>query len=306
MLDPGARRLLDGLSARGVTDIETWPMARRRAVTASVVDLAGPGQVAEAVDEVGIPGPGGTIPARVYRPARGGSRPIVVYFHGGGWTTGDLETGDATCRALAAGADAVVVNVGYRLAPETPFPAGCDDAYAATRWAQNHAAQIGGDAARLAVAGESAGGNLAAATSLRFRDEALPPLRFQLLIYPALDSSMSLPSYSAFESGYFLTRTLMAASWAEYAGTRLDDPYASPMYAEDLRGLPPALVICAEFDPLRDEGEAYARRLCAAGVQARASCYPGMIHGFVSMAGVFDDAIAAVDECVVALREALR
>lgn len=281
-------------------------MARRRAVTAGVVDLAGPGQVVEAVDEIAIPGSGGILPARVYRPARGGSRPIIVYFHGGGWTTGDLDVGDATCRALAAGADAVVVNAGYRLAPEAPFPAGCDDAYAATRWAQDHADQIGGDAARAAVAGESAGGNLAAATALRYRDEGRPPLRLQVLIYPALDSAMSAPSYKEFESGYFLTRKLMAASWVEYAGERLDDPYASPMHAPDLRGLPPALVIGAEFDPLRDEGEGYARRLRDAGVQARATRYRGMIHGFLSMATVFDEANAALEECIVALREALR
>jgi acetyl esterase len=279
-------------------------MARRRAVTARVADLAGPGQIVEAVDEAEIPGPGGTLAARIYRPSRRGSRPIVIYFHGGGWTTGDLDIGDATCRALATGADAVVVNVDYRLAPEAPFPAGCDDAYAATRWAHDHADQIGGDPARVAVAGESAGGNLAAATAIRFRDEGLSPLRFQLLIYPALDSSMSSPSYNAYESGYFLTRELMAASWAEYAGERLDNSYASPMHAADLGGLPPALVISAEFDPLRDEGETYVQRLCDDGGQASATRYPGMIHGFLGMAAIFDDASLAVDECVAALREA--
>jgi acetyl esterase len=279
-------------------------MARRRAVTAGVADLSGPRQAVETIDEIEIPGPGGALPARIYRPATPGSLPIVMYFHGGGWTTGNLEIGDATCRALATGADVVVVNVGYRLAPEAPFPAACDDAHAATRWAQTHADQIGGDGTHVAVAGESAGGNLAAVTSMRFRDEKLPPLRFQLLIYPALDSSMSSQSYHACGTGHFLTRELMAASWAEYTEGRLDDPYVSPMHAGDLAGLPPALVISAEFDPLRDEGAAYAQRLCDAGVRATATCSQGMIHGFVGMAALFDEANLAVEECVVALRQA--
>jgi acetyl esterase len=242
----------------------------------------------------------------VYRPAAQAPLPILVYFHGGGWTTGNLDIGDATCRALANGVEAVVVNVDYRLAPEAPFPAAADDAYDATRWVSENAGALNVDGERVAICGESAGGNLAAVTALRFRDEGRRAPRFQLLFYPALDSSMATTSYEDLGTGYLLTRDLMAAAWDEYATGRLHEPYVSPLVEPDFRGVAPALVISAEFDPLRDEGTLYVKRLRASGVPAREACYPRMIHGFVGMGSLFDEAKQAIAEAVEALREAFR
>ncbi|MBN1532007.1 MAG: alpha/beta hydrolase, partial [Spirochaetes bacterium] len=216
-----------------------------------------------------IPVPGGTIPVRIYLPRRGTPLPVVVYYHGGGWFMGNIDTHDGICRLLAQRSEAAVVSVGYRLAPEYTFPAAAEDAYAGLLWAQAHAATFGGDGSRMAVMGDSAGGNLAAAVALMARDRKGPTLSYQVLVYPVTDAaSTDTGSYRAFASGYYLTKKYMEKFIALYLPDPKDrrDPRVSPLMAEDLSGLPPATVFTAEFDILRDEGEAYAGRLEAAGV----------------------------------------
>lgn len=256
-------------------------------------------------------GPSGPVPLRVYTPVgaeleAGVLRPLVVYLHGGGFTIGSPQSHDVVCRQLADGAGAVVVSADYRLAPEHPYPAALDDAYAATVWAAAEAGRLGVDPARLAVAGDSAGGNLAAAIALRARDTGGPAIAFQLLVYPCLDPAGSYPSMAENAEGYLLTRDTMAWFWANYLGATADpaDPYVSPLAAPDLAGLPPALVITAEFDPLRDEGEAYAARLASAGVPVTASCYGGLVHTFWGMAAMWPKAGDAMAEACAALRSA--
>ncbi|WP_214317484.1 alpha/beta hydrolase [Nonomuraea sediminis] len=229
----------------------------------------------------------GDIPIRVYRPDGGqGPLPVVVFFHGGGWSICTLDTHDWVCRTLCGGAGAVVVSVDYRLAPEHPYPAAVEDAYAATVWVHEHAAELGADPARLAVAGDSAGGNLAAVTCLKARDLAGPPIRFQLLIYPATDAAQDSASCRENATGYFLTADHMAWFWDSYQPdrSRRAEPYSSPIHA-DLGDLPPALVITAEHDPLRDEGEEYGRLLRKAGTQAETVRFDGMFHSFFTLAG---------------------
>ncbi len=262
-----------------------------------------------SVEDRTIPGPAGDLPVRVYVPTDApGPRPALVYFHGGGWVIGDLDTHDGTCRAVAAASGVTVVSVDYRLAPEHPFPAAFDDCVAATRWVADNAAELDVDPGRLAVGGDSAGGNLAAAVALALRDGG-PPLRFQLLVYPVTDGSLSRPSIDENGEGYFLTKDTMAWFWNHYMGDVdcTQEPLASVLHCADgaLPGLPPALVITAEFDPLRDEGEAYAERLRAAGVPCEASRYDGVIHGFFSMGDAIPEGKAAIDEAGEALRRAL-
>jgi len=244
------------------------------------------------------------LPMRVYWPVveDRGKLPIVVYFHGGGWVIGSIASHDGICRALAAEVGAVVVSVGYRLGPEHRFPAAVDDALLATRWVSEHAAELGGDPSRLAVAGDSAGGNLAATTALQLRDR----VRFQLLVYPVTDLTLQHASYRHFAEGFLLTRAAMEwfiAHWVDESQQR--NPLASPLFVEDLRGAPPATILTAGFDPLRDEGRAYAARLRDAGVPVDDRLYPSLIHGFFSMAGAIDAAAAAFDDAVAALRRGL-
>jgi acetyl esterase len=210
---------------------------------------------------------------------------LVVYYHGGGWVLGDLETHDATCRRLANASDCIVVAVDYRLAPEHKFPAAVEDCYAAALWAAENAASLGVDAARVAVAGDSAGGNLAAVVSLLAKQRGGPPLAHQALIYPVTDFDFQRPSYQENAEGYLLTRQAMEWFWRQYLNDDAEgaDPLASPLRAPDLRGLPPATVITAEYDPLRDEGEVYAERLAQAGVPTTCVRYLGQIHGFISL-----------------------
>jgi acetyl esterase len=266
-------------------------------------------EMASVLDRT-IPGPGGDLPIRIYVPTdEPGPRPVLVYFHGGGWVIGDLDTHDGTCRALAAASGATIVSVDYRLAPEHPFPAAFDDCVAATRWVADNAAELGCDAGCLAVGGDSAGGNLAAAVALALQDGG-PPLRFQLLVYPVTDGTLSRPSIDENAEGYFLTKDTMAWFWNHYVGEggdRTGEPRASVLHCADsaLPGLPPALVITAEFDPLRDEGEAYAERMRAAGVPVETSRYDGVIHGFFSMGDAIPEGKAAMDEAGEALRRAL-
>ena len=243
---------------------------------------------------------------RVYRPAADGTFPVLVYFHGGGWVIGGLDTHDGTCRLLCRDAGCVVVSVDYRLAPEHRYPAAAEDCYAATQWLADHASEIGIDPARIAVGGDSAGGNLAAAVALMARDRGTPTLAFQLLIYPVTDADFTRGSYIDNAEGYFLTTASMEWFWGHYVpdeATR-SEAYCAPQQAKDLAGLPPALVLTAEFDPLRDEGEAFAARLKEAGVATTVTRYDGMIHGFFSMTGLAKAALDAVAESVAALRGA--
>jgi acetyl esterase len=252
----------------------------------------------------------GTIPVRVYRPPGAGEgqglpvMPVVVYFHGGGFVLCGLDSHDSICRMICAGAGAIVVSVDYRLAPEHPYPAAVDDAYAATRWVHEHAAELGGDPGKLVVAGDSAGGNLATVTCLKARDEGGPPIRLQVLVYPATDAAQDRPSHAENGEGYFLTSAHMRWYWDCYQPdhARRAEPYSSPINA-DLAGLPPALVITAEHDPLRDEGEAYADLLGKAGVETESVRYAGMFHAFFGLGGLLPAAKEAEERVCAVIRE---
>jgi acetyl esterase len=261
--------------------------------------------VVYSVADTTIEGPAGPIPVRIYRPSAAPA-PVHVHFHGGGWVIGDLDTHDRDCREICAGADCIVVAVDYRLAPEHIFPAAPEDCYAALCWATANKGLLGGLPGPVSVGGDSAGGNLAAAVALMARDRNGPAIAMQLLIYPVIDATMESESYRDNADGYLLSRTMMAWFWDLYCPD-VDlraDPLASPITAEDLSTLPPALVMTAEFDPLRDEGEAYAQRLKAAGVEVEVRRFDGLVHGFFSQAGIIEAAREGVDLAVQALRKA--
>jgi acetyl esterase len=254
---------------------------------------------------------GGSIPLRVYRPAGVPDTtrlPAYVYFHGGGWVIGDLNTHDVVCRQLTAASGTSVVSVDYRLAPEHKFPAAADDAWAATQWTVAHAAELGLDAGRLAVGGDSAGGNLAAVVALMARDAGGPAIALQVLIYPVTDVVRESRTYADFADGYMLTRDSMRWFIAHYLRSKDDarDWRVSPLRAPSLAGLPPALIVTAGFDPLRDEGEQYAGRLRDAGVMVDYVCYGGMVHGFLGMGKLIDTAGRAIALIGTSLRQALR
>ncbi len=282
--------------------------AEARAVRNPIIKghLGPPEEVARVEDRLIAAGEA-EIPIRVYTPFGRGPWPVVVYFHGGGWVVGDLETHDSLCRALTNGVGAVVVAVDYRLAPEHKFPAAVEDAYAATGWAADNATGIGGDPHRLAVAGDSAGGNLAAAVCLMARDRGGPAIGYQLLVYPVMDlSSLDTETYRDYADAFILTKDGMAYFIGHYLRRAEDalDPYASPLLAEDLSGLPPALIITAQYDVLTSEGRAYAERLRRAGVEATYSEYPGVIHLFFGMSAL-DRSQNGLDEAFAALKTAL-
>jgi len=248
-------------------------------------------------EERTIPGPAGEIPVRIYwpeDPATSAPRPILLLFHGGGWTIGDMDTHENMSRFYCNEAGLIVINVDYRLAPEHKFPVGVEDCYAALTWAAQNADEIGGDATRIAVTGDSAGGNLSAALCLMARDRGGPAIAFQALTYPAVDSRMDAydiyPSRTEFAEGYFLTRNDMDWLYEMYFADPKDasDTRCSPMLSTDLAGLPPALVVTAGFDPLRDEGKAYADRLAEAGVPVEHTCFETTIHGFYSFSGALE------------------
>jgi acetyl esterase len=303
-VDPQAQAFLDQLNALGMQPLSSMSIAdARRAMDALASMRVAPPAVRSAVDRR-IPGPAGDVPVRVYTPNGPAPLPLLVYFHGGGWVLGGLDTHDGICRELANGGGCVVVSVDYRLAPEHKFPAGAEDCYAATQWAAAHAAELGADAKRMAVGGDSAGGNLAAVVAQMARDRGGPPIVFQLLVYPVIAAAFDTQSYRDNAEGYLLTAGDMRWFWNHYLGTptESDNPYASPLRARTLAGLPPALVITAGFDPLRDEGELYAHRLEEGGVPTRLSRYEGMIHGFFGMGHIMDQARAAVREACTNLR----
>ena len=303
-LDPQAKAVLDQIEALGIPPNNAVSPQQARANTKERPRAPGP-EVANVEDRA-IPGPGPDIPVRIYTPKGSGPYPALVWLHGGGWVVGDLDTADGTARHLAEGAGCVVVSVDYRLAPEAKFPAAADDSYAAAQWVAQNAGSINADPGRIAIGGDSAGGNLSAAASLMARDRGGPPLVFQLLVYPVTDRDFSTESYRSNGDGYSLTLEGMEWYWDQYLKNDADaaNPYAAPMQAKDLADLPPALVITAEFDPLRDEGEAYAHRLQAAGVATSYTRYDGMIHGFFGMSHIVDKGQLAVSEAAAALKQA--
>jgi acetyl esterase len=284
---------------------ETPELARRRMRNEASRFASEPLALGKVEDLV-IPTAAGPIPARHYAPVdRGGPAPLLVFFHGGGFVTGDLETHDEPCRLLCHHAGVHVLAVDYRLAPEHPFPAAIEDAVATFRWAAMHAVELGADPARVGVGGDSAGGNLSAVASLLAASDGGPPPAFQLLIYPATDRSIARPSLTAFAEGFLLTHQDIEWFDLSYMGERRGlraDPRISPLLSPDLGGACPAAVFTAGFDPLRDEGEAYAAALEAAGARAVVQRFPGLVHGFLNMVGVSPAAHAAVLEIARELR----
>jgi len=308
MLHPQARALLDLMERNGIPPVHTLSAADARRFYRERRALTQPDAPAlPVVRDLSADGPAGPIPLRLYRPAADGTLPVLVYFHGGGWVIGDLDTHDVLCRQLALGAGCAVVAVDYRMGPEHRFPAAVDDCLAATRWVGANAAALGVDPSRLAVGGDSAGGNLAAVVAIAARDAGGPPIAYQLLIYPATDQRRVAPSHTTNAQGYLLT----ADSMRYYHDHYIDDPKhdldwrASPLLAPDLSGLPPALVLVAGYDPLRDEGVQYAQKLTEAGVRTALVSFERQIHGFVPMGRALDEANEAVAMCADALARGL-
>ena len=309
-LHPQVLAIRDRLRRDRVPHLSTLSIEEARAADRAAA-AAGTGQaepVAE-IREIEIPGAASQIPARVYRPDASGpdaGLPVLVYFYGGGWSLGTLDTCDGVCRMITNAAGCVTVAAGYRLAPEHKFPAAVEDCHTAAQWVAAHAAELGADAARLAVGGDSSGGNLAAAVALYARDLGGPAVTHQLLVYPNTDHQADTPSMREIADEYFFNPASVRWYWGMYLAAPEDgaNPLASPLRAGDLTGLPPATVITAEYDPLCDEAELYARKLLAAGVPAEIIRYDGMMHGFFTMVGVLDTAREAVLEAAARLRVA--
>ena len=307
-LDPNVRLLLEAIEALGNPPIEALsPPEARRLAAESLKPVGGVMEPLHSIENVRIPGPDCEIPIRVYTPDVPAPRPAMVYFHGGGWVLCDLDTHDVVCSAIARRAGAMVISVDYRLAPEHKFPAAVVDCYAATAWVAANAVRLGIHPHRISVGGDSAGGNLAAVVALKSRDQNGPVIALQALVYPVTDlSSFATPSYQEFACGYQLTKTEMEWFRDLYLSKPQDalQPHASPLLAGDLRRLPPALIITAECDPLRDEGEAYAMRLEQAGVPVTSTRYPGMIHPFFSLSGAIPEAFDAFEQIAGAIQAA--
>jgi len=305
-LDPQVEAFLHQMEQQGTPPVHTLTALQARETRNPVfIKLGGPPESVADVKDLDIPGPAGQIPIRIYTPQGTGPFPVLVFFHGGGFVICNLDTHDSICRSLANGASCIVVSVDYRLAPEHKFPAAVDDAYAATQWVAFNADRIKGDPDRIAVGGDSAGGNLSAVVSLLARDKGGPSLIYQLLLYPVTNlSSFDTDSHRQHGEGYILTSDGMEYYRDHYVEheEELQNPYVSPLLAQEMTGLPPALVITAQFDVLTDEAEAYANRLKEAGVQVKYICFDGMIHAFFSLPTVIDQARDAMDEATAALR----
>jgi acetyl esterase len=300
---PDVQVFLDALGPTRTIPFETMTPGEARAFVAAFARPVEPLALPRVEDRT-VPGPAGDVPVRVYWPEGEPPHPALVYFHGGGWVVGDLQSADPASRRFAQEAGVVVVSVDYRLAPEHPFPAPVDDCYAALEWAAANAEELGVDPARVAVGGDSAGGNLAAAVAIRARDRGGPALAYQLLVYPVTDHDFERPSYRENADGYLMSAAGMRWFWDQY----VDDvdarshPEASPVRGT-CAGLPPAHVVTAELDPLRDEGEAFAERLREAGVAVTHTRYDGVVHGFFGMVDVLEPAQLAFAEAVVCLRD---
>jgi acetyl esterase len=305
-LHPQCKAFLDMLAAAEGPPLEQLPLDEARKIPYNMIDLGGAEEPVAQVDTRVTPGPVQPIPVRVYRPTLEQDLPALVFFHGGGFVVCNLDTHDRLCRNLANAAGCVVVSVDYRLAPEHKFPAAAEDAYGATRYVAEHAAEFGIDSSRIAVGGDSAGGNLAAVVALMARDRGGPSLKYQLLIYPLTDFNDHSPSMREYGENHFLSREVMAWFAESYTAGPEDRlaPYASPWNA-DLAGLPAAMVVTAECDPLRDQGEAFARKLQNAGVAVELKRYDGMIHPFLSLAGIIDTGRVAIADAAAAVRQAL-
>jgi len=307
-LDPQLKIILDTFNAAGPIFLRAETAEQARAKMRALLEAnPAPAPAIYRVEDRHIQGADGQIEVRVYTPEGGPPMGVLVYFHGGGWVLGDLESHDHVCRALANGAGCVVVSIDYRLAPEHVFPAGAEDCYAATKWVAENAAALGADASRMAVGGDSAGGNLAAVVSIMARDRGGPKIDFQLLLYPATDCALDTPSQKEFAAdGYVLSRADMEWFWKNYLdpGVEKNNPYACPLRAKNLKGLPPALVLTASHDPLRDEGERFAERLIAAGINVTCTRYEGVTHGFVSFADALDKGKEGLRQAADALKAA--
>lgn len=306
---PQAQAVLDGMAAAGLTAgldaFENMSAPEARAMMEQMI-VPGPKEEVHEVRDISIPGPVGDIPARLYKPSAANNLPVLVWFHGGGWVIGSVEGSDATTRKLANDSGCAVVSVDYHMAPEYKFPAPFEDCYTATKWVADNAASLGVDGSKIAVGGDSAGGNLAAAVSIAAAQRGGPKISYQVLIYPVTDHSYDTPSYSSNANGYLLTIGSMKWFWNHYLNSEADgkNPLASPLQQPDLSGQPPALVVTAEFDPLCSEGEAYAERLRAAGVPVEAKRYDGMIHGFFGMFAAMDGGAEAVAQAANGLKKA--
>jgi len=305
-LDPQARTLLERAAQAKYPPVCTVsPTEARRMYREMCRALQPPPPEVASVADLSFPGPGGPVALRLYRPgtAQDARLPVVVFFHGGGFTIGDLDTHDVPCRTLANFALCAVLSVDYRLGPEHKFPAAFEDSVAAVCWTAAHAAELGLDVQRIAVAGDSAGGNLAAGAALALRGEG-PRIALQVLLYPGLDMRGLSPSQTEFAHGYLLEREDILWFMGNYLGSEADalDWRASPLLAQDHSGLPPAYILTAGFDPLRDEGWSYAERLTASGVQVTYECFEGMIHGFITMSA----ALAATDHALYRAAQGLR
>lgn len=307
-LDPQMKLMLDAFNAAGPMFLraETPEQARAKMRALMEANPIPPEQIYR-VEDRRIPGAAGEIGARVYTPQVDSTMGVLVYFHGGGWVLGDLESHDRVCRGLANRAGCVVVSVDYRLAPEHVFPAAAEDCYVATKWVAENAASLGAEASRLAVGGDSAGGNLAAAVSMMARDRSGPPIALQILFYPVTDCALDTPSQKEFAAdGFVLSRGDMEWFWKHYLGDNPEknNPYACPFRAKNLADLPRALVLTASHDPLRDEGERFAERMITAGVKVTCTRYEGVTHGFVSFADALDKGKEGQQQAAEALRAA--
>jgi acetyl esterase len=308
-LDPQARALLDAAKASGAPEMWELTPDQARAEYLRRTERVRAGVDIYRVEDRQIPGPVQPIKVRVYTPQvsqEQASLPVLVWYHGGGFVIGDLDSHDSACRALANQTECLVVAVDYRLAPEHKFPGAVEDCEAALQWVAAHATELGGDPGRIAVGGDSAGGNLAAVVALLAREKGGPKLCFQLLIYPCVAPEPETPSHHQFAEGYLLTRKTITWFFKQYLRSSKDtlDPRYAPLEEKDLSSLPPSLVIVAGFDPLRDEGVDYAKALIDAGNKVTLSNYEGMIHGFYLMGGMIDKANQAIEESAQHLKEA--
>ncbi|MBO9549398.1 alpha/beta hydrolase [Pseudomonas sp.] len=306
-LDDQLASVLQGFSAQGEPDYATLDVPQYRLYADNLMPPLAGAEMAE-VRDIEVGGAQGMLAARLYRPVLHERLPLLVFFHGGGFVIGNLDTHDNLCRTLAQETGAVVVSVAYRLAPEAPFPAAPHDCHAATLWLVEHAQALGVDAERLALAGDSAGANLAIAVSRLARERRGPAIRHQCLFYPVTDAACATASYAQFAEGYLLSRNMMRWFWGQYLEhpQQGEDPLASPLRDEHLQGLPATTLLTAEYDPLRDEGEAFAERLQAAGVSVRLERCNGMVHGFISMAPFVEAAARALQGAAADLRRALQ
>lgn len=309
MLDLKLKAMLDQIAASGAPDIGDLPPEVGRPVYREILTAGDLPPADVQTEDRSIPGPAGPLPVRVYTPREkaSGARGLILYCHGGGFVLGDLDTYDSVCRAICREGGCVVVSVDYRLAPEHPFPAAVEDCHGALDWVAAHAAELGGDARRIAVCGDSAGGNLAAVLTLLAREKG-PAIRYQVLIYPVTTAMPGdLPSHKTFGEGYILSLKAMRAFTGHYFGGegRAPDFRGAPLLADDFSGLPPALILVGGYDALRDDGVNYARRLIEAGVEATLVEYAGLSHGFINMAAPLPGGRLALNQVGAALRLAL-